>query len=908
MSWIYDLAAIEYDGLEKIEWLSTRTTKIDPPIEVEDYEELRTFLKCCEKLGAKFYRMNDDKGCSVTGWQRSSTPSLTIDEVIGIVNNFGAYGLVWPTDQPQRVTRLDIDDHHGRRAFKTWDFPPTVKVKTPNGEHYYFRCYPGIELADIISEGAMEKENYGRIGIFTRGKFTIGPGSWIKGKEYVIDDDNEFEFTELPKEAAQFFVQLKPPGSNDPKITNLKSTDDELAPVCSPTDDEIHDIRTILAQTNPRGINWCEGNDDFLRFAWSMKWAFGNEKAHELCMEQGGKTRDIHKRIWSLPIRSRQMANFIALAKDKGVPLQELELKMWKSPPQQEYITLPADDFNLTQGEVAAPVTDSDLEGIGAGRRNNTLKGVIWKLVTNKLPVETIVAEVERLNNLYVTPRWGDAKGEESIQSMVERAVKKFDGKDTVTRKNALYDLDDDCETTNCLNMLEVLGYESRYNELKMRYELRKVGEASVKAWKDAFDDTVFQSLLLSVRNDLVPRPILVRSGKTNEIRRGEKRGQPVGDKNFERQLKGACLRRRENPFLLLLDDLDKWGKQHFPNLEAEVDHAVQEDKIEELELVSPTLLEHCFKVHESYEEVARFAIPAMMRAAIMRSYKPGAKYDEVVILCGQQGIGKGEFFKTLLRVLGDDELDMYTEDFDLNCTSKELIENTAGMKFVELSEMAGMKQVDSAKLKAKVSRPKDGARLAWGRTRTDALRQFVFMGSADQTDFLNLPATDFGRRWLVIGIEMQERAEGSRVKSAQWINSSEIALLIKRAWYEQLLLYRAGVKCYVPADLVETIAANVQEHRFRDEEAEALATQWLQDNNHYITTPFTADDITRYLDQFKLAPQLGQRMMKVLKGWGFRSKVVKVEGKAARRWGVVEPTKLPSFIPRPKPKEDQST
>lgn len=547
--------------------------------------------------------------------------------------------------------------------------------------------------------------------------------------------------------------------------------------------------------------------------------------------------------------------------------------------------------------DVTVPTADADvvddepdtIHAVVDKNRNNLLTSLIWLLVKQKLPVKEVVAEVERLNTKHFTPPYGSADGEESIKQMVDRTVKKYDGGTEVTRKNKLYDHDDDSETQDCLNMLEALGYESRYNELKMRYEVRKVDEESVKAWKDAFDDTLFQSLLLSVRNDLVPRPILVRINKKAVIRRGEKSSKPIIDKNFERQLKGACLRRKENPFLLLLDDLDKWGKENLPDLNVDnIKDAADNDS-----LVSPTLLEHCFKVHESYKEVARFAMPAMMRAAIMRSYKPGAKYDEVVILCGKQGIGKGEFFKTLLRVLGDDELDMYTEDFDLNCTSKELIENTAGMKFAELSEMAGMRQTDSSKLKAKVSRPKDGARLSWGRTRTDALRQFVFMGSADQTDFLNLPATDFGRRWLVVGIEMHERAEGSRVKSAQWINSSEIALLIKRAWYEQLLLYRAGVKCYVPAELVETIAANVRSHRYKDEEAEELALDFLREGTYYVEDGFCLKDMESILKD--KPPSINkQRILKILKGFGFDRKTVRVAGVQQRKWVVVDNKKLP--------------
>lgn len=294
-------------------------------VEEQEQEPYLPFLTACERLGAKFQPVDDDKRCMVKEWQLSATPSLTVDEVLQRIEDQKAYCVIWPKDAAQRVVVFDIDDGNAMRAFESWDLPPTVQIATRKGVHHYFLIPEGIELPNIITESAMEKACYGKMGVFTRAKVIVGAGSWFKDKEtdmdqqYALDDaELEPEFATLPLEMARALADLKPPTYAD---------EADLAPAC-PTSDVIkHDLLAINEAAHKQNKPLITGNDDFLRCAFAFKWGLGSEMAMTLCKQWGGNTDNIHRRIWSLPVHTNQMGNLIALALEKGVDLSKLKLK-----------------------------------------------------------------------------------------------------------------------------------------------------------------------------------------------------------------------------------------------------------------------------------------------------------------------------------------------------------------------------------------------------------------------------------------------------------------------------------------------------------------------------------------------------------------------------------------------------
>ena len=131
--------------------------------------------------------------------------------------------------------------------------------------------------------------------------------------------------------------------------------------------------------------------------------------------------------------------------------------------------------------------------------------------------------------------------------------------------------------------------------------------------------------------------------------------------------------------------------------------------------------------------------------AAVRRIRKPGVKYDEMLILESPQGTDKSSG----LRALAFND-DWFTDDLPLHGDTRRFMEATAGKWIVEAGELKGMGKGDVAALKACLSRQRDEARLAYGHKNTRVPRQFVLIGTTNETDGYLRDATGNRRFWPV--------------------------------------------------------------------------------------------------------------------------------------------------------------
>jgi len=131
--------------------------------------------------------------------------------------------------------------------------------------------------------------------------------------------------------------------------------------------------------------------------------------------------------------------------------------------------------------------------------------------------------------------------------------------------------------------------------------------------------------------------------------------------------------------------------------------------------------------------------------AACRRIRNPGAKYDEMLILESAQGTDKSSG----LRALSANE-DWFTDDLPLGTDTRRFMESTAGKWIVEAGELKGMGKSDVAALKACLSRQRDEARMAYGHKNTRVARQFVIIGTTNETEGYLRDATGNRRFWPV--------------------------------------------------------------------------------------------------------------------------------------------------------------
>lgn len=131
--------------------------------------------------------------------------------------------------------------------------------------------------------------------------------------------------------------------------------------------------------------------------------------------------------------------------------------------------------------------------------------------------------------------------------------------------------------------------------------------------------------------------------------------------------------------------------------------------------------------------------------AACRRIRKPGSKYDEMLILESPQGTDKSSG----LRALSFNE-DWFTDDLPLGSDTRRFMESTAGKWIVEAGELKGMGRGDVAALKACLSRQRDEARMAYGHKNLCVARQFVIIGTTNETEGYLRDSTGNRRFWPV--------------------------------------------------------------------------------------------------------------------------------------------------------------
>src|SRR3990167_986536 len=132
-------------------------------------------------------------------------------------------------------------------------------------------------------------------------------------------------------------------------------------------------------------------------------------------------------------------------------------------------------------------------------------------------------------------------------------------------------------------------------------------------------------------------------------------------------------------------------------------------------------LIEICGATSNAYTKTIGIKV---LVAAVARVFNPGCKFDYMMILEGNQGIGKS----TLLNILGGQwYLDTHISTSE---NKKDLIDLMRTAWIVEISDMAGFRKQDIEYLKSFLSRQIDRVRLPYARKSEDFPRQCIFIGT----------------------------------------------------------------------------------------------------------------------------------------------------------------------------------
>lgn len=216
---------------------------------------------------------------------------------------------------------------------------------------------------------------------------------------------------------------------------------------------------------------------------------------------------------------------------------------------------------------------------------------------------------------------------------------------------------------------------------------------------------------------------------------------------------------------------------------------------------------------NEYYRECARI----FLIAAVTRIYEPAHKFDFAPILEGAQGAKKSTFISILAKSWFSELKDDFSD-------TKKMVESMQGSWIIEIPELTSFKKSDVRAIKAFMSTRVDKQRMSYERYAQLYPRQCVFMGSTNDTEYLNDPTG--GRRFLPI-------------HCGETLNVEGLIEDVDQVWAEALVRYRAlreefptgTLPLYVKNEEAAVYAKEMQESRTMETEESLLAgklEEWL--------------------------------------------------------------------------------
>lgn len=143
---------------------------------------------------------------------------------------------------------------------------------------------------------------------------------------------------------------------------------------------------------------------------------------------------------------------------------------------------------------------------------------------------------------------------------------------------------------------------------------------------------------------------------------------------------------------------------------------------------------------------------------AVKRLYKPGCKFENMLILQGAQGYGKTLFWRRLVK--GNTE---WLNDGVNIERVKDANDSVSQTWFVIFEELASWSKADARDMKDYLGKQEDQYRKAYGREQIIAPRHCVFCGNTNDDHFLK--DTDlFERRYWVVEINNPDNRQAKRL------------------------------------------------------------------------------------------------------------------------------------------------
>ena len=190
--------------------------------------------------------------------------------------------------------------------------------------------------------------------------------------------------------------------------------------------------------------------------------------------------------------------------------------------------------------------------------------------------------------------------------------------------------------------------------------------------------------------------------------------------------------------------------------------------------------------------------------AAISRAMNPGCKFDNMLVLCGPQGIGKSTFISKMARGWFTDDIKTFE--------GKETSELIQGVWLVEIAELDAFRRTEVSRIKQFLSLSADRYRAAYAHYAKEFPRCCVFFGTGNDSNFLQ-DLTGNRRFWPVdTGVVSHTDRKDVRQRTNVFNDLTED--VVTQIWAEAKMRWMIGEPLYL-SDAVSDEAEAVQEaHR----------------------------------------------------------------------------------------------
>jgi predicted P-loop ATPase len=205
-----------------------------------------------------------------------------------------------------------------------------------------------------------------------------------------------------------------------------------------------------------------------------------------------------------------------------------------------------------------------------------------------------------------------------------------------------------------------------------------------------------------------------------------------------------------------------------------------------------------------------RQATRKMLLAAVTRLYRPGCKFDQMLVLVGPQGAGKSSLLAKLGREWFSDSLRTFE--------NKEAGEHLQNGWIFEIGELSALKKSEVEEVKAFLSKTEDRYRVAFDRQVSEFPRKCVFFGTTNTREFLRDKSGN--RRFWPVEVAPERAARN------HWdhLTESEVCQI----WAEVLSWFK-GVEPLMLDDQARETAERQQDQHMESDAREGLIQEWLE-------------------------------------------------------------------------------